>query len=405
MTAPEGEKSVSKRIAFALCLMLSTTAASAALSPQYEEWRKGPAQWIMTGDETRAWKNLKDDAAASAFIDLFWARRDPTPGTFENEFRADFDGRVINADKLYTEKRTRGALTDRGRALIVLGPPSRRTEEDVRATGSGYDANTLAGTGRLTGGREEWWYTRDVAKKWGAPEIYIVFVTKQQQGRVVRDTQRTDWGIANAGAIKAAIVNPDLKTVPEWAATGGLNPIAFRIVPDGPGAAASQSATSTTQATAQTPRSSSTPATVTATVPFPESFEPTGITRLTLSRTIYDIDLQSKTDPFAKLTTNDTFKASDELGWASQVCTGTNDEPNLRFQLRLSGTAAGETINRVGEPDEMVPDRIRALNGCYMLRGAIPLEGMSPGNYELELSILDPSTRRDTILKKAFRIE
>jgi hypothetical protein len=52
-----------------------------------------------------------------------------------------------------------------------------------------------------------------------------------------------------------------------------------------------------------------------------------------------------------------------------------------------------------------VPDRIRALNGCYMLRGAVPLEGMNPGNYELEIAIYDPETRRDVILKKPFKIQ
>lgn len=375
-----------KRIHAAIVLsLLCATAASAEVSKQYTEWRNGPAQWIMTSKEQREWKNLEDDTAASAFIDLFWARRDPTPGTLQNEYRADFEGRVINADKLYTEKRTRGAMTDRGRALIVLGPPSRRSAEVVRASGGQRDTNSLSGTGRLTGGNEEWIYTRDVTSKWGAPEVRVVFVTHHQTGRVTRDTQRTDFGIANEGAIKAAVVNPDLTTLPDWAARGGLTPVAFRIV-DAPQAA---------------PKTA--PSTVTATVNFPE--EDRGVTRLTLSRTIYEVDLQGKENPFTKLTSSPAFKAGDELGWASQVCTGSNEEPNVKFQLRLTGTVAGETINRVGEPDEMVPDRISAVNGCYMLRGAIPLAGMAPGDYELELTVVDPNTSKETLLRKSFRIE
>src|SRR5207245_1480887 len=59
--------------------------AFAALSPKYTDWAKGPAQFIMTKDEQAKWKTINDDADAQAFIDLFWARRDPTPDTPFNE--------------------------------------------------------------------------------------------------------------------------------------------------------------------------------------------------------------------------------------------------------------------------------------------------------------------------------
>jgi GWxTD domain-containing protein len=391
------------RAALVLCL-LTATAASAQVSDKYKEWREGPLQWIMTGDEQRAWRNLKTDEEAKAFIDLFWARRDPTPGTFENEFRAEIEGRVIAADRDFAEKEKRGAMTDRGRVYIVLGNPSRRAKQDSRTSGSQMDANTLGGTGRIVMGREEWYYLHDITKKWGVPEATIVFVEHPQSGRVSRDVQRTDFIGASSGAMKSYIVNKDMKSVPEWAAQGGLNPVTFRIVPAKPAAPSATPATPAAEPAAPAPAAAPTTVAV-ATVPFPESFAPKGASRLTLSRDVYDIDTEGKSDPFLKLTSVDAFKASEELGWASQVCTGSNDEPMVKFQLRLTGTAAGEVIDRAAEPDELVPDRIRALNGCYMMRGAVPLEGMSPGNYQLEVSIYDPETRRDTVLRKPFRIE
>lgn len=386
---------------FVLCLLMAT-AASAQLSKEHKEWREGPVQWIMTPEEQRAWKNVKTDAEATAFIDLFWARRDPTRGTFQNEARAEHEGRVILADERYTEKGKRGALTERGRAFIVLGPPSQQTKEIVRANSSHNDTASLGGTGRLTGGREEWFYKREITGKWGIPEAYVVFVTNPQTGRVMRDVQRTDFIGAATAAIKYSILNPDITTVPEWAARGGLNPIAFKIVPAvAPGVPAPEEPAAATPAVP----GSSTVRTETAVVPFSESFEPKGASRLTLTRNVYEIDAESKADPFVKLPTADAFKASEELGWAAQVCTASNDEPTVRYQLRLTGNAAGEVIDRVAEPDELVPDRIRALAGCYMLRGAVPLEGMSPGDYQLEVSIYDPEKQADTVLKKAFRIE
>jgi GWxTD domain-containing protein len=396
--------------ALALCLLL-TTAASAQVSDKYKEWREGPVQWIMTGDEQKVWRNVKTDEEAKAFVDLFWARRDPTPGTFENEFRAEHEGRVLVADRDWTEKdrgkEKRGAMTDRGRVYIVLGNPTRMAKQGGRTAGSERDANSLGGTGRMVMGREEWVYLRETTKKWGIPEATIVFLVHPQSGRVTRDVQRTDFVGASSGAIKSYIVDKNMKTLPEWAAVGGLNPITFRLVP---AATAAHPATPATPAAPGTepavPAQPAAPATDGGLpIPIPESFEPKGASRLTLSHDVYEIDSEAKTDPFLKLKSTEAFKASEELGWASQVCTGSNDEPTVKYQLRLTGTAAGEEIDRAAEPDELVPDRISALNGCYMMRGAVPLEGMSAGNYELEVAIYDPETRRDTVLRKAFRIE
>ncbi|HEX8619694.1 MAG TPA: GWxTD domain-containing protein, partial [Thermoanaerobaculia bacterium] len=283
----------------AFCLLFAT-AVSAQLSDKHKEWREGPVQWIMTPDEQREWRSVKTDAEAAAFIDLFWARRDPTPGTVQNEFRADHEGRVIIADREYAEKEKRGALTDRGRVYIVLGNPSQMARQASRANGSEADATSIGGTGRLMAGREEWIYKRDITSKWGVPEATVVFLANPQTGRVTRDVQRTDFVSASSGAIKSYIVDRNMKTVPEWAAQGGLNPITFRLVP----AAAATTTTPQTTTTAGTPAEAAPaaqPATIaTATVPFDETFVARGISRLTLARDIHEVDTESKTDPFFK---------------------------------------------------------------------------------------------------------
>jgi GWxTD domain-containing protein len=398
------------RVALVLCL-LAATAVSGQVSDKYKEWREGPVQWIMTGDEQRAWKNLKSDAEASAFVDLFWARRDPTTGTFENEFRAEHEGRVLIADRDFSEKDsrgqvTRGSMTDRGRVYIVLGSPSRMAKTASQANGSQADSSTLGGTGRIMSGREEWVYLRDLTKKWGVPEATVAFIQHPQTGHVTRNVQRTDFITASSGAIKSYIVNRDLTAVPEWAAQGGLTPVTFRLVPATPVAASGQPVPRPLPVESESGAPvSGGPADPIINAPLSITYEPQGVSRLTLSRDVFEIDAETKTDPFLTLQSVEAFHASEELGWASQICTASNEEPAVKYQVRLTGTAAGEVIDRAGEPDELVPDRIRALNGCYMMRGGIPLEGMSPGNYELEVSVYDPSKRSDTVLKKAFRIE
>ncbi|HEY0159959.1 MAG TPA: GWxTD domain-containing protein [Thermoanaerobaculia bacterium] len=384
--------------AFALSMVVAST-ASAALSEKYKEWREGPVQWIMTSDEMRAWRNVKTDEEAIDFIDLFWARRDPTPGTAVNEYHIDFDVYVNSADQQFAEKGRRGAMTDRGRVAIVLGRPTTGFGAQAYTSAAGAGVTGMSGSGRQQAALIEWTYDYAAAQKFGMPKASVVFLQDPVSGRIKRDVQRTDFIPASANAIRASIKSPELKSVPEWAMRGGLEQrtpeqIAAANAPPPPPAPVQTEEPSRTIAPAPVP------------VPEPAvTYEPKGASRLTLAHNVFDVDTEIPTDPFAKLTPVTSFKASDELGWASQYCTGSSAEPTVKFTLRLTGTAAGEVIDRSAEPEELVPDRIRALNGCYMLRGAVPLEGMNPGNYELEVAIYDPETRRDVVLKKPFRIQ
>ncbi len=117
-----------------LMLLLAVAAnAGAALSPKYADWARGPVQWIMLDSERQAWANVQTDSDASSFVDRFWARRDPTPATPANEFKAEFDARVEAANKEYGEKDLQGALTDFGRVRIVLGKPDRVSSRQTQS--------------------------------------------------------------------------------------------------------------------------------------------------------------------------------------------------------------------------------------------------------------------------------
>ncbi len=95
-------------------------AAAAAL----EDWADGPARYIMTEHETRAWKALRTDAERSVFIERFWARRDPTPATLANEYRQIFWERVKEANGLFLDSPRPGWKTDRGKIYVLYGPPT-----------------------------------------------------------------------------------------------------------------------------------------------------------------------------------------------------------------------------------------------------------------------------------------
>lgn len=383
--------------------ILVAGSASAALSPKYKDWAEGPEKWIMTPEEQKAWKAVKTDEQAIDFIDLFWVRRDPTPLTAKNEFRDEFSARVRFSDVKFADRGRRGALTDRGRVFIVLGNPTTSTTALGYASFHSLGTQSVGNPGggsRLRAGTDTWTWEHEDAAQFDMPGITVIFVEQLGSQRVTRDPRRGDVLSAMPVAIRKAIVNPDLTSVPAWAPRGGLDPKILVIT---------ETATSPSGAV-EAPK-------VTAVIgggvipPPPTAGDATvapaagaaSVSRLTLLKDMYSIDTETNVDPFTQIQPVSSFKAEDDLGWAVQYCAAGDDEPLVRFGLRLTGRAGNEVIDRLAPPDEMVPDRMRAVPGCYMLRGAIPLEGMNPGDYELEVSIIDGPA--PTVLKKSFRIE
>ncbi len=118
---------------FGLVLLAGSTPAQAA-EPQdappgdqdeLVEWASGPVRWLLLPTEIHRLRQVSSPGGAIGFVESFWARRDPDPATEQNPFRENFFRRVEAADLLYPENGVRGSLTDRGRALILLGSPSR----------------------------------------------------------------------------------------------------------------------------------------------------------------------------------------------------------------------------------------------------------------------------------------
>lgn len=120
-------------------------------------------RWLLSSSEMRELRRIDQPAAATHFVSRFWARRDPEPAQPGNTFRDTFYRRVEDADLLYGEGETRGALTDRGRALILLGPPAslRVASEQSLAWSPRGDRRTKVVVRELP--VEEWIYdTRDL---------------------------------------------------------------------------------------------------------------------------------------------------------------------------------------------------------------------------------------------------
>lgn len=200
-----------------MALILSISAGAFALSPENNEFGQGPAQFLMTKEEAAQWKAIKSDDDAKAFIALFWARRDPTPGTAANEFKMQFDAAVAYADKnLGMGKRFRGAMTDRGRTLILYGQPKKveRSEPKQGQSGPMNDSITEDNDQWV-----QWTYEGDVAREmFGTPRVTIRFIDRSGTNDFKFDRGGADLAAAQQRAIAKAIVQPNLTTAPTFTA-------------------------------------------------------------------------------------------------------------------------------------------------------------------------------------------
>ena len=122
-----------------LCCMLALTSIPAgaqtnggprAASPSqpavYQQWLDEDVRWIVTPEERAQFVSLASNEDRDAFIGTFWASRDPTPDTEENELKEEHYRR-IEYSNIHFAARTTGSLTDRGRVYIVYGPPDAIT--------------------------------------------------------------------------------------------------------------------------------------------------------------------------------------------------------------------------------------------------------------------------------------
>lgn len=204
-------------------ILLATAAAAVAssafaLTPEHTAWGKGPAAVLMTKDEAAQWKAISSDDAAEKFIALFWARRDPTPGTPRNEFHEELDARVAAADANFAEGKTKGSLTDRGKALILYGQPTKLEH----AGGTPVTPHTGTTSSDVNNEAQNveifiWTYEGEAAQaSFNAPRTQFRFID-----RLGRHEFRIERSLDIAGSqqrvIAAAIKQPNLSEAPTYA--------------------------------------------------------------------------------------------------------------------------------------------------------------------------------------------
>ena len=176
----------------------------AELETPYRRWLQEDVVYIITPEELAAFNRLTSDAERETFIEQFWLKRDPTPGTPKNEFKEEHYRRIAYANERYRANQP-GWKTDRGRVYIIFGPPDE------------IESHPAGGQGAYP---HEIWRYRYISNV--GQNIEMEFVDKSMTGdyrltlgpseKMIELNQRTD---PNSGAPA-----PQQRSVPRWIPSG-----------------------------------------------------------------------------------------------------------------------------------------------------------------------------------------
>ena len=207
-----------KKVQLILAGIAMTSLALAQLS-KYKDWAKSPEAYFLTPDERQEWSRVTSDADAEKFIATYWARRDPTPATPQNEFKDGVMRRIAAADEQFKLRRyNRGAESVRGRIFVMLGAPNRASQSrpQDRVGGlvgdsglpTGPEGGSGFGEGSASAVTVNWTYDKNhFDPSWGIPEMRIRFSVDPLRGS---DDMGKDAVVERAIATVAekSIVNP-----------------------------------------------------------------------------------------------------------------------------------------------------------------------------------------------------
>ena len=92
------------------------------LAPEYQKWLDEDVRWLISAPEEKEFLKLTTDEQRDHFVVEFWERRNPTPGSKENTFKAQHYRRLAFTKQHFAAS-VPGWKTDRGHVYVVYGPP------------------------------------------------------------------------------------------------------------------------------------------------------------------------------------------------------------------------------------------------------------------------------------------
>ncbi len=209
------------RLLATLVPLVALALPAAAQLDKFKDWESSPEfVYYATDDEKKAWAGVTNDEEAQKFFNLFWGKRHPDyQKTAQNVFRTKFDALVAEADKRFTLGKKRGALTERGKVLILLGAP-KAIASRLESAGTGAAGEEgEEGSFPPAGGNVvviQFQYDKEQLPEWAGMKSFRVNFTVDE--RAERETADKTGEIKKLWkkAIAAAVVNPKMTEPPVY---------------------------------------------------------------------------------------------------------------------------------------------------------------------------------------------
>jgi hypothetical protein len=101
----------------------------------------------MTPEERTQWASIRDDAEAEKFVNDFLAKRGP-------QFADEVTKAATAADKYLTVGKTQGSLSERGKLIVLLGPPGSLSfaKHEVHVGDRRSNSSSPMASGAVSGG-------------------------------------------------------------------------------------------------------------------------------------------------------------------------------------------------------------------------------------------------------------
>ncbi len=183
---------------FALILAILALASAATakerregreLEKYFDRWLNEDVVYIITQEEREVFNKLTTPEEKEKFIEQFWLRRDPSPGTIQNEFKEEHYRRIAYANERYQHGGVPGWKTDRGRIYITYGPP---TEIEAHPSGGPYNRPMHEGGGGTVTFPFEVWRYRYIEGLGGDIEIEFVDPSWSGEYRIAMSPDEKD---------------------------------------------------------------------------------------------------------------------------------------------------------------------------------------------------------------------
>jgi GWxTD domain-containing protein len=185
-----------------LTLLLAAAPSAGLPESPVVDTRRFPrlVRLLLLPEEESVLKKLKDERDRREFQQIFWARRDPSPGTATNEFEDTVRVVWARADELFALPGQRGSETGCGQVLALLGRPHEMKGLELRME---YDVRDARDGARRP---EEWTFRSPTAAgdTFTGAELHVSFDAEcrfAEGGIVLQDLRR---------AAAARITRPDI---------------------------------------------------------------------------------------------------------------------------------------------------------------------------------------------------